>query len=647
VPLADVRDPALIGSTILNALQISRTENASLAQPATAKAFPGEVLVAALQTRPTLLVFDNFEHLSEAATLLELMLSRVPHLKILVTSQHRLHVAGERELPVAPLPVPASDDAFAAVAASPSVQLFVDRAQMARADFQITPQNAADIAQLCIELEGAPLALELAAARIGVLTPGQIAAQLAVMQQSESGRLDFLRQPRRAATPRHQSLRTAIAWSYSLLPPEIARFWRRLSVFRGGFTPEAAVFVADQPGALHLLGQLRSYSLLATEERDGAMRFRWSGMLREFACEQLEQEHEVTETRLRHAEYFCDLFADAVLRLRTSDESEALAQAMTEADNARAALEWAQQQDEYSLDSALALSLGITLQRRGLHREALERFEAGLAATEHLPSDYDARRIDLLRESAGVSLDLMQWEHARKNADELYRHCRHQNDEKGLAAAANLLGLAAKSARQWKRAREYFARALEAFEQQGDTIGAANARNNLGLIEYLDARGDKAAARVHLHETLRLRWELGDARGVAEAFVNLGALSQQRNDLDEAERYYREALGIELRLNHLFGVGRALCNLGEIAESHDAFGSAYRLYVAAQSLFEASGVAYRSYSAECVARLTAHVQSPQELRKTADHLVQHGEIVQLVSWAGVKSPDIPSEDCSS
>jgi predicted ATPase/Tfp pilus assembly protein PilF len=642
VPLTDVHDPALVGATIINALQLPRVDGVLLTQSATAGAFPGEQLAAALQARPTLLVFDNFEHLTEASSLLELLLARVSHLKILVTSQHRLHVAGERELPVAPLPTPAVADAFESVAASPSVQLFVDRAQLARADFQITPQNAADVARLCIELEGAPLALELAAARIGVLTPGQIASQLAAMRESEHGRLDFLHQPRRAATPRHQSLRTAIAWSYNLLPPDLARFWTRLAVFRGGFTPEAAGFVADQPGALHLLGQLRTYSLLATEERDGAMRFRWSGMLREFACEQLDQRPDAHDTRRRHAEYFCDLFADAVLRLRTPDESHALRLATTEADNARAALEWAEREQEYSLSSALALSLGTTLQRRGLHREARERFAAGLAATEHLSEEYDARRVDLLREAAGVSLDLMHWDDARENADALHHLCRRLGDERGLAAAVNLLGLAAKSARQWKRAREYFARALTAFERQGDIVGAANVCNNLGLIEYLDARGDKAAAQVHLHEALRLRRELDDARGVAEACINLGALAQQRNDLDEAEHYYREALGIELHLYHLFGVGRALCNLGEIAEERDAFDSAFRLYVAAQSLFEVSGVAYRNYSAECAARLEAYIPAPQELRKAADHLVQRGEIAQLVEWAGAEASSTPS-----
>jgi predicted ATPase/Tfp pilus assembly protein PilF len=635
VPLANVRDPAQIGTLIIHALQLPRVEGEVLSGPTTARAFPGERLVAALQRHDSLLIFDNFEHLTEAASFLELLLIRVPRLKILVTSQHRLHVAGERELPISPLPIPCGDD-FEAIAAAPSVQLFVDRAQQARPDFQITPHNAADISGVCIELEGAPLALELAAARIGVLTPRQIALQLAAMRTDEAGRLDFLHQPRRAATPRHQSLRTAITWSYNLLPPDVARFWTSLAVFRGAFTAEAAACITDQSGVHHLLGQLRAYSLIGTEEGESEMRFRWSGMLHEFAAELLNQQPENALVRRRHAEYYCDLFADAVMRLRTPDESHALRWAILESDNARSALEWAQQQNEYPLCMALALSLGIMLQRHGLHREALECFETGRNAMEQLPDTYDAQRVELLRESAGVALDLMQWEHAREHSTALQRLCRKRGDDKGLAAAVNLLGLAAKNVRQWKRARTYFARALDGFEKQGDTIGAANARNNLGLIEYLDERGDRAVAQAQFEETLRLRRELNDARGVAETYINLGALAQQRSDLDDAERYYRAALVIELRLQHLFGVGRALCNLGEIAEERTQLAEACRLFIAAQSLFETSGAAYRTYSAERAARLAAHVRVPDELKKNADRLAQAGEMESLVEWVGIK-----------
>jgi predicted ATPase len=633
VALADIRAPVLVATSIINALDLPHANEVLQPREATSEVLPIERLIHALQARPTLLILDNFEHLAEAASLLETLLMRVPHLKILVTSQQRLYVAGERELPVTALPTPQGDEEFEALLASPSVQLFVDRAQLARADFQITRHNADDIARLCVALEGVPLAIELAAARAGVLSAGQIAAQLEAMREAESGRLDFLRHPRRPATPRHLSLRTAINWSYGLLTPELAGFWSRLAVFRGSFTPEAAQAVCEQSGALHLLGQLRACSLLAVEERDAQIRFRWSALLHEFARDQLEALPDKHEVHRRHAEHLCDLLADVLLRLRTPDEVRALAQAAAEADNARAALEWTQNHNEYSLTSTLSLVLGTTLQRLGLHREALDRFKSGLQAIAQLPETYDALRMELLRETAGVHLDLMEWGESRQSADLLHELSRRMGDRKGLAEAANLRGLAAKSARKWQSARKYFAQALKAFEELEDTAGRANVHNNLGLIEYLDGKGDKGVSKSHLHQALSLRWELNDVRGVAEAFVNLGALAQQHQDLDEAGRYYLEALGMEARLNHAFGVGRALCNLGEVVEESGDIERAFRLYVAAQSLFEISGAAYCEYTATRSENLAAQVNGAAALRQAAAEMARHNEIEALIAWS--------------
>jgi predicted ATPase len=640
VALADVRESHLIASTIIEALALPRAGESLLSGTGAPETFPLERLIAALAARPTLLVLDNYEHLSQSAALLELLLSRVPHLRILVTSQHRLHVAGEREILVEALPLPQPDESFEQILTAPSTQLFVDRAQMARADFQITPANAPDIARLCMALEGSPLAIELAAARAGVLAPAQIALQLEAALASDCGnRLDYLRHPQRAATPRHASLRSAIAWSYQLLPPDLAKFWTQLAVFRGGFTQEAAQALAAagglaREGILHWLHQLRACSLLNTREQGGVMRFSWPELLREFASEQLEACAELdTATRRAHAEYFCDLLADGVLRLRTPDEPAALGEAAHEAENARAALDWAQRNEQHSLAVALALTLGTGLQRRGLHREALERVEAGLVSCESLPPEYDALRTALLRECAGLHLDLLQWSDARGAADAMRLLCARQNDEKGLADAINLLGLAAKGQNQWARARRAFDHAREKFEALHDTPGLANAHNNLGLIEYLNTRGNKVLAREHLGKALRLRWELSDARGVAETFINLGALAQQRGDYDEAGRYYSEALGIEARLRHIFGVGRALCNLGEIAEERGHEARAFRLYVAAKSLFEIAGVAYQKYSAERADHLESFPADTLSQRAQARRFAQQGALDELIAWA--------------
>jgi tetratricopeptide (TPR) repeat protein len=249
-----------------------------------------------------------------------------------------------------------------------------------------------------------------------------------------------------------------------------------------------------------------------------------------------------------------------------------------------------------------------------------------------LSPEYAALQASLLRECAGVHLDLMQWSQARRDAAALRDLCRRLGDEKGVTDAINLLGLAAKSSNQWKRARAYFDEAMQNFEQLHDTVGIANAHNNLGLIEYLDHRGDKGAAAVHMRETLRLRRTLGDARGVAEAFINLGALAQARGDLDEAHHYYAEALDTETSLNHIFGIGRALCNIGEVAEARAELTRAFRCYVAAQSLFEIAGVAYQQYSSERAAPLDATVKNAPALRQAARRLAERGDIKALITW---------------
>jgi predicted ATPase len=595
---------------------------------------PVERIVAALQARPTLLVLDNFEHVTEAAHLLKTLLSRVPSLKLLVTSQHRLHVAAEREIVIGSLPTAKTADSFEEILETPSIQLFIDRAQLARPDFQLSPHNAADVVNLCSTLEGVPLAIELAAARAGVLSPRQIATQLQAARDREGGRLDYLQNPKQPSSHRHLSLRTAISWSYDLLPPDLAKLWTELSVFRGSFSSEAAQVVCQQPGIVHALGQLRACSLLTMEDHGLEARFRCPELLREYATEALKADPQrATDAPCRHAEYFCDLFADLVLQLRTPNEAEALRQAALEADNARAALEWTQCADKGTVGAALALSFGTTLQRRGLHAEALYRLEHGVDVTKILPPEYGSIRSSLLREAAGVHLDLMQWDHALRDATELRKLSEELGDPKGATDAINLLGLAAKSQRQWKRAREYFAQASTEFENIGDTVGLAHTQNNLGLIEYLDPRGNKKAAGNYFREALRLRFELNDTRGVAEAFINLGALEQQNQNWDSAERYYREALDIEQRLQHIFGIGRALCNLGEIAENRGRREQAFRLFIAAQCLFEQAGIAYQEYSCSCAARLATGLRNATSLRAEARHLVGNEKMDDLIEWA--------------
>jgi hypothetical protein len=234
VSLADLRDPGLIGSSLVEALPLSRSGTIE----------PLEQVIAFLKARqgaPSLLVLDNFEQLvEEGAQIVQTLLEQAPGLTCLVTSRRLLTLAAEHELALLPLPVPQGGEPLERLSLNESVKLFMDRAQQIRTDFQVTHKNAAAVAELCGKLEGIPLALELAAARIRVMTPGQM---LSLMQQ----RFDLLVSRKQDAIERHQSLQAAVEWSYQLLSPELRDFFAQLSVFRGGWTLEAAEVVCEEP----------------------------------------------------------------------------------------------------------------------------------------------------------------------------------------------------------------------------------------------------------------------------------------------------------------------------------------------------------------------------------------------------------------
>jgi predicted ATPase len=287
VALADLTRAGGIPDAILDALGLPRFANVP----------PPVQVTNALHRQRSLLVLDNFEHLiEEGALYLRDLLAGVPSLTCLVTSRQRLGIAGEREFPVLPLPTPRQQPGPSTpqttaqerltpeqLAGFASVALFADRAPAARPDFEVTTGNGADVAALCRRLEGIPLAIELAAARAKALTPAQMLSQL-------DRRFDFLVSRQQDAVPRHRTLRAALDWSCDLLPAPVARFFGRLSVFRGGWTLEAAEAVGEVTAALALdyLEQLQDGSLVVAEEREGGMRFRMLETVRERAAEMLD-----------------------------------------------------------------------------------------------------------------------------------------------------------------------------------------------------------------------------------------------------------------------------------------------------------------------------------------------------------------------
>ena len=407
VPLADLSDAHLIPDAVAAALGLARTDDAAPLD---------EVTAALSDLPPALLVLDNFEQLVErGAPLVLSLLTRLPTLTCLVTSRRRLSLPGEHEVPVLPLPVPPPPNAPetpAQVSQAAAARLFVDRAQAARPDFQLTRGNAVAVSSLCRHLEGIPLAIELVAARAMALSPAQMDERLA-------HRFEVLTSWRGDKDGCHRSLWAAVAWSYDLIPALLQRFFAGLSVFRGGCTAEAAAAVCEEPSALEFLTQLRERSLVTVEHSGAEPRFRLLETLREFAEEQLDPEDRAW-LRVRHGEHFTALAQSAAPALRGPHQDQWLERLSADEDNLRAALDRGKHDTARALfaeslavshetgeegDTAVAL---CGLARLARHLGQLE--EARTCLAEHLALHHkqgDTRQITVtLEECAACALAL-------------------------------------------------------------------------------------------------------------------------------------------------------------------------------------------------------------------------------------------------
>jgi predicted ATPase len=357
VELEDLRDTSLIADTVMGALHAARSPDKA----------PADVVAEALSAYASpLLILDNFEHLvEEGALFVQTLLARVPSLRCLVTSRQVLGLAGEREFALGPLPTPNGMHSLESLSLFESVQLFVERAQAVRPDFQITTATAPAVAQLCDALEGIPLAIELAAARAQVMTPSQMLSQI-------GHRFDFLVGRRRGASERQRTLRATLDWSYRLLSPDLQRFFSSLSVFRGGWTAEAAEAVCKEPLALDYLAQLRECSLVMTKEDAAEIRFRMLETLREYGRERLTELGEKEETQRRHVHYHLALADEYGATYNSPEFAARLHRLETEHDNLRAALTWCKDKatpDSVETGLRLAAALRMFWDLRGYWSE--------------------------------------------------------------------------------------------------------------------------------------------------------------------------------------------------------------------------------------------------------------------------------------
>jgi len=616
VALATITDPAQVLVAVAQTLALRDTDT-----PLT------DALQAHLRERHTLLVLDNFEQVITAGAQLARVLSMCPHLKILATSREALHLLGEHEFPVPPLtlPDPARLPPLDVLESYPAIALFAQRAHAVKPAFALTHNNAREVAEICARLDGLPLAIELAAARIKLLPPAALLARLDQRLLVLAGSHDL--------PERQYTLHNAISWSHDLLSPPVRQLFRQLSVFAGSWALEAAEVVcqpADGAGSdvLEGLAALMDKSLIRQEEiPNGEVRFGMLETIRAYAFERLRESGEAEALRRRHAEYYLALAETAAPYLSGPEQARWLAGLAPEHDNLRAALNWLRaharrvtsqsaeqvggaataldvtgviQPDEaLELGLRLAGALGPFWSVRGPAREGREQLEELLALAMSSTPDSAAIRVPAatrakaLLEAGRLSEHTGNPHRAERWLEESLRLSREQGDIAQAAAALNRLGILALDAARYCDARVRFEESLRLRRELGDTLGMGSALSNLGVVAMNEGDDERAAAWLEeaiacFEESRPVAASGATSMGLAGALVNLGVLTQRRDDYARSASYLNRALALFRSLNASVGIAVALHHLGNVAREH---GEAAR----ARALYAESFALYREY----------------------------------------------------
>ncbi len=557
VALASITEPGLVASTIAQTLGVAESSGRSIL----------DSLKEYLHARHLLLFLDNFEQVIAAAPRLMELLAACRQLHLLITSREGLRVRGEREYPVPPLALPnlAERSPLESLSQYAAVKLFIQRAQAIKPDFHITNETAPAVAEICYRLDGLPLAIELAAARIKLLPPHAMLARL-------EHRLEFLTSGARDLPVRQQTLRNAIAWSYDLLNDDEQRVFRRLSAFVGGCTLEAAEAVAgDRPDRErggerahdtvldHLSSLLDKNLLREVESANGEPRFAMLELLREFGLEQLELSGEAKMIRHRHATFFLALAEQAEARRESAEQVQWMNRLELEHDNLRAALEWSKTAEGMGeICLRLAGTLGLFWEARGYFSEGRERLSAVLS-TETAQAR-TAARARLLARAAELAYRQSDYPATISLAGESLAIGREMGDKQGIASALVKLGNAATEVGDYAAAIECLEEALTIWRDLEDKRGIARALISSGWAALRS--GDYQLANTRLEEALTISRDLGDARSIGFELAGLGEVALRQGDYARARRLVEESLELRRQMGNKWGVGVSLGTLG-------------------------------------------------------------------------------------
>ncbi|MBX3083564.1 MAG: tetratricopeptide repeat protein [Anaerolineae bacterium] len=629
VGLASLCDSQLVASEIAHQLQIRPDAQTPVI----------ESVKRHVATLDLLLILDNFEHVVDAAPLVTELLDNAPNLKIVITSRVRLNLPFERQVEVPPLELPDAQRSLAALSEQPAVALFVARSQTVRNDFQLTQANAQAVADICVRLDGLPLALELAAARIRLFSPQSLLARL-------NEPLALLSNPAANVAPRQRTLSETIAWSYRLLEPDEQRLFLVISLFPGTCTLEAlqAVLDGDADQALNVaegVASLLDKSLI--QQRDGSdqrTRYTMLQTVRDYGVEQVAAHDLLGTLRQRQTDYYVALVKSTAPKLTGATRIATLDMLEAENDNLRAMLRWTIDRGLHAR-VILAANLcqfwsqrGYTSEGQGWIAEVLSRdWQETDSPTEQLDyglafngagvlafiagnyaqaKDYFEKAVTLrrtLNDLEGLSstynnLGNLAWnmsdlasaksyfETAVEISEELHKHAL-------TASVLNNLGSLLQGQGELDEAERALTRALAIWRELGNQQSIGNALSNLGMIAF--DRGQFEQALAYYSESLPLQLAAGNQRNAAAVMSNLAELALQQGNLDEAQRGFEETLRLQTEVNYQWGMGSATCDLGRVAFFRGEYGTALaRLNEALAVLRPLEDTAKISYALEAL-----------------------------------------------
>jgi predicted ATPase/DNA-binding SARP family transcriptional activator/Tfp pilus assembly protein PilF len=569
IELASITNAALVPQAVAKAMGIGEKPKQTMT----------ETLISALRSKNVLLILDNCEHLIVAcAELAELLVRECANLKILATSREPLNIPGESVWHVPTLSVPAELPTREQLMLTyESVRLFVERARAVNPEFELTEDNVHAVTQICRRLDGIPLAIELAAARIAILSPQEITVRL-------DDRFNLLTHGSRTALPRQQTLRALVDWSYDLLAEEERTLLRRLAVFSGGRTlatiENVCAFGAIQKSqVLDLMTRLVAKSLIIPERsaHDGETRYGFLDTIKHYAREKLTQSGEEVETRQRHLDYFVTVTETIAPELGGARQTELVRQIEREHANLRVALRFAldHQQPENALRLCNALSEFWDV--RGYLGEARESLRRALEAGQTNLANSPTREFHTCYAWAQVNAAQLATKQGDLDAALGFGNAglatmRELQDQPGIVTALNILGIIARMQSDWTLARTQLETALQIARELHDRRRTAGLLRNLGIV--FEFQGDYGEARRLYKESLQLSREQGDSRAIALTLSNLGNLAQQQGDYASARELYDQILTIHREMGARWSVAATLTNLGNLAHSQGDYAAA-------------------------------------------------------------------------